>query len=1250
MILKTVNKWGVRCGIAVVAMLVVLMFLLSTLLWTNLGLNALLWGAQKALPELQIEENSGALLSDFTLTGLSFSDGDTIDIAIKRLRLAIMPSCLLNPEICIEAVELEGVVFSMPTLPISSSSNQATTESEPLRKVESPIPVEVNQIVLNDIALNILGNQVSWQRFSTGLTMSGHRLMISPVTWQSVIVQLAEQKSVDEPAPVADASPSVIELPEVLIPLEVDLASLKLQDFTLQQHEPIIVNSLAFSAKAKEHQVSVSDLTLDMPQLSVELNSQIALMGDYPLDLQGVITLKESELKGHTLQLHATKSVAELELSAQLDGMLKATLEGSVQPLQPRLPFELILHDGDLRWPLNSTPDYQIQLSKLSTKGDLEGYQLSLQGDLQGTELPDITLDAQAKGDLKQISISDVVVKTLGGEIAGQVMVNWQQPLNWQSDLTLSTIKPGLQWPEVEGVLNGGITTQGSLTQQGGWKVTVPLLDIQGVIREYPLDLHGSLMASDESGLGDLQIKLDDLVLKHGSNSIQVTGQLDHVWAMNVDIDIPELSASVPELQGQAVGEISLSGLLETPDINLDLSVMSLNWQNEAKLEQLTVKGGVSPLPRFSGDIDVVAKGGLYQQKRLNALTMGLQGSEESHQLTITADSELLTLGLLLKGDFNRKTGWQGELSRADISTELGDWILNRAAKLNYNLTNHSMMVGAHCWGQGKSAICLDRDLQVGERGEASVSVQHFMFNTLKPFMPVNTSIDAELNATVWAKWAPDRSPQLKAKVDIPSGVLQQDMDEVLSLGWNAISLNAEIKQDKLNIDWLIDLTDNGQITGDALISPVDQKNKSIDGTLSIDAISLAQLQPFLGEYSTLNAVMNSNVKINGPLAQPKLYGGLSIDNIEMKGGVSPIDINNGEIQLDFSGYGAALQSAISTPDGDLKVIGDADWVDLAAWRVGVKVSGDELQVNLPPEVKLKVQPDLTLSVTPKLAEINGKVVIPWGRIVVENLPESAVSPSKDEVILNADLQPLQTGEPFPMQVKTDINILIGDDVQIATFGLEGDLIGNLNVSQQDKGPFISGEINIEKGTYRSFGQDLVINKGTILFNGPADQPYVAIEAIRNPDNTQDDVIAGIRVNGAADEPKVDIFSEPSMPQANALSYLLRGQDIGGEAGGGAMTSALIGLSLAKSGKVVGEIGEAFGVQDLALDTAGSGDDSQVTVSGYLTSDLQVKYGVGIFDSMGEFTVRYRLLTGLYLEAISGLDSAVDLLYQFEFN
>ena len=167
------------------------------------------------------------------------------------------------------------------------------------------------------------------------------------------------------------------------------------------------------------------------------------------------------------------------------------------------------------------------------------------------------------------------------------------------------------------------------------------------------------------------------------------------------------------------------------------------------------------------------------------------------------------------------------------------------------------------------------------------------------------------------------------------------------------------------------------------------------------------------------------------------------------------------------------------------------------------------------------------------------------------------------------------------------------------------------------------------------------------MFNGSPEQPYLQVEAIRNQDAIEDGVEAGIRVTGPADSPEVQVFSNPAMSQANALSYLTRGHNLDSQSDGNAMTSMLVGLGLSQSGKLVGRIGEAFGVQDLSVDTSGNGNDEKVEVSGSILPGLQVKYGVGIFYQFAEFTLRYRLLSDLYVEAVSGADNAVDLLYQF---
>ncbi len=78
----------------------------------------------------------------------------------------------------------------------------------------------------------------------------------------------------------------------------------------------------------------------------------------------------------------------------------------------------------------------------------------------------------------------------------------------------------------------------------------------------------------------------------------------------------------------------------------------------------------------------------------------------------------------------------------------------------------------------------------------------------------------------------------------------------------------------------------------------------------------------------------------------------------------------------------------------------------------------------------------------------------------------------------------------------------------------------------------------------------------------------------------------------------------------------------------------------------MGKIGETFGVSNLALDTRRR---LLPWWSAAMYCRLQVKYGVGIFDSIATLTLRYRLMPKLYLEAVSGVDRALDLLYQFEF-
>lgn len=832
-------------------------------------------------------------------------------------------------------------------------------------------------------------------------------------------------------------------------------------------------------------------------------------------------------------------------------------------------------------------------------------------------------------------------------------MANWAAPINWQADLNLKNIQPGLQWKEAEGDISGSLSTSGSLTEQGGWQVSLPKLDIDGILRGYPLNVEGHLEASDKNGKGeDIQLTTQGLALSHGPNQLSAKGKIDKQILMDVEVNFPDFAKSVPDLAGKMQGKVALRGSLKEPDINLDLALNQINWQQQANVETITLKGDVTPLPAPKANLSLIANNITYDDIKVDSADLEVSGDEKLHQLTLDVVSDLVSTSLEIEGTFKQKPEmiWDGVLRRLTLSSQQGPWSLQKSTAVKVNIDKQIANVQAHCWLQAKSSVCLTEDISVGKSGQAELAINDFNFDQIKQFLPPETKLQGSVNAQAFAKWAPEKKPEVTLSVNMPKGQVEQALEQPIKVGWDSFSFKAALAKDKLDAEWLFDVKDNGDLSGKVSLLNVSSEKPTIDGKVALSTFHLDFLAPLIGEYSLFKANMNTDLALSGDVMHPKVNGQFLIDQMKLQGEVTPIDINSGQVVINFKGHQADLDAGIITPDGKLEITGDADWRDLQDWRTRARVFAKELKVDMPPMVKIKVEPDMTIDVTPQLAKVEGNINLPWGRIVIEELPPSAVGVSSDTVILNKDLQPVDEVTAMPFNVETDINIKIGDDFQLAAFGLKGGLKGSLNVTQKDKGPFIVGEVNIVDGSYRSFGQDLVIEEGKILMNGPADQPYVSIKAIRNPDNTQDDVIAGVRVTGPASDPSVEIFSEPAMPQANALSYLLRGQDIDGESGGNAMTTTLIGLSLAKSGRVVGEIGEAFGVQDLQLDTAGSGDDSQVTVSGYILPGLQVKYGVGIFNSLGEFTVRYRLMQDLYLEAVSGVDSAVDLLYQFEFD
>ncbi|MDX5299256.1 MAG: translocation/assembly module TamB domain-containing protein, partial [Gammaproteobacteria bacterium] len=229
-------------------------------------------------------------------------------------------------------------------------------------------------------------------------------------------------------------------------------------------------------------------------------------------------------------------------------------------------------------------------------------------------------------------------------------------------------------------------------------------------------------------------------------------------------------------------------------------------------------------------------------------------------------------------------------------------------------------------------------------------------------------------------------------------------------------------------------------------------------------------------------------------------------------------------------------------------------------------------------------------------------------------------------------------------RIAMDLDVVVGEDrVSFEGFGLTGNLMGRLRIRDDLD---TRGELSMLNGRYAAYGQRLSLRRARVLFAGPIDQPYLDIEAIREVE----DVVAGLRLTGRADRPTTTVFAEPAMSQEQALSWLITGRPLGGAGGDNTMMArAALGLGLAGTAGITRDIGESLGIQDLKLETEGSGTDASVVASGYLTDRLSVRYGVGLFEPVTRVALRYDISRKLYLEAASGLASSLDLFYRRDF-
>jgi translocation and assembly module TamB len=122
------------------------------------------------------------------------------------------------------------------------------------------------------------------------------------------------------------------------------------------------------------------------------------------------------------------------------------------------------------------------------------------------------------------------------------------------------------------------------------------------------------------------------------------------------------------------------------------------------------------------------------------------------------------------------------------------------------------------------------------------------------------------------------------------------------------------------------------------------------------------------------------------------------------------------------------------------------------------------------------------------------------------------------------------------------------------------------------------------------------------------------------------------------------------MGQSDALAYLLLGHPLGQSTPqeGNLVANAAASLGLKGGNLIAKKIAARFGLEEARFESTGGLQEASLVVGKYLTPRLYVTYGIGLFQPVSTFRIRYILGRIWTLQAEQGTGTAADILYDVE--
>ncbi len=967
--------------------------------------------------------------------------------------------------------------------------------------------------------------------------------------------------------------------------------------------------------------------TINKPNLKLGVTaSKLAYkdikQGDKPLSVEGevsldrqLINLKNLRLKsGSNLVIVSGQASEPFNLSWKVDAR-------NLKQLSPLLAGR-VNGSGHLKGTLKK-PEINIKLTSngVAFRDIRQGKEtLSLQGDLG------LVNDVIYLKKLTAISGKNRV--TASGQAS--------EPMNLQLKIDAGNLK------QVSPDLSGRI--QGDAQLQGSYKS--PL--IKANLKAFGLRYQTYQLAQKKLALkGEVQLlngvpMVKNLSVRAGNNHVQISGRASSPYNLSWDIDSKNLQQLIPGLAGRLLSKGTLQGSIDRPVINTTIKGKNLRYKGirlgSIKASAQTKNG----IYKIKGDLINLQTAA----QKVRRLKVEANGRIDNHSIKLYAEHEEGKLSLKANGAW-LKQKWKGTLQSLSLKdTKAGDWRLNKPTAVS--LSRHGFSASSFCLGSKNTQACSSTLAWSDKSGlRTKGRLRKTPLALFKPWLPEGVILSGSVSGRYDIKQNAGK-PVGSIQLTFPNSNFSfknADGEEQI-LAYKNAELNATINNRTIIAKAKMEILNRGQLAANATIklSPGNGRH-TIDGNAEFDVPNINWAQRYIPHSRGLRGKLKSKIKFTGLLSNPQIRGEADLKNAYLRLPEAGTELTNINISARADRPGQAIiKGKALMGRGAINITGSLNARDVTRWKVTLKISGNNIRFMNTNEVKATMSPDLTLGITPKVVSIQGKVLIPEANINLKAIPETSIDESEDVYVIGER----KPGEQLSaVKIQPNVLIQLGDKIKINAFGLRAKLSGRVNISHNRKDILANGSLRVSDGKYQAYGQNLEINNGRLIFNGSPKIIGMDIRATRKVDK----YLVGVHLGGNLLNPKSKIFSEPALPESEALSFLLTGHSLSTSTGreSALLMSAVRGLGITGNDSLLHSIGSSLGLDDVNIVTNTNYRKSELSLGKRLGPRLYVRYLVGLFDSAQKIAIEYRINKRLSFEAKTSADKyGFDFIYEFE--